>query len=79
MAYYREDPESLPVVDFPPCQHLLSKAMFVTGEVDPGQEEEIQHGEHCWCGMTQGALGPDGQLADRRECSPQRSCYRARW
>ncbi len=77
MAYLREDP--LPVINHAPCQHLLSKAMFVTGEVDTREEDEAEHGHYCWCNMTQQALGPDGGLVSRQECNPRRSCYQPRW
>lgn len=62
-------------VEHPPCVHLRSKAMYVTGELLPNHTDE--DGSHyCWCNMTQHVIGPDQQDVDQRQCSPERSCYR---
>lgn len=55
------------------CLHLRSKGMYVTGEVDP---RSIGHSDgHCWCAMTQAALGPDDKFVNRTDCISGRTCY----
>ena len=68
------DPE-LDVIGHPPCAHLRSKGMYVTGQVDPTDDYEGIGDGHCWCSHTQASMGPDNELADRRLCSPDRECY----
>lgn len=58
------------------CRHLLSKGMFVSGMVDPA-EVGMSDG-HCWCNMTQHALGPDDGLVGRHMCVAGRRCYEPR-
>ncbi|HEX5444259.1 MAG TPA: hypothetical protein VFW87_10540 [Pirellulales bacterium] len=58
------------------CRHLLSKGMFVSGMVDPA-EVGMSDG-HCWCNMTQHALGPDDGLVARQKCMLGRRCYEPR-
>ena len=58
------------------CLHLRSKGMCVTGELDP---TSIGHSDqNCWCNQTQGALGPDDQFVNRKNCIAGRLCYVAR-
>ncbi len=64
----------------PGCLHLLTKGMFVTGQVLP--DPEVDEGEssgHCWCNLTQQTIGPDDQFVTRSACAPGRSCYVARF
>ena len=58
------------------CGNLRWKGMFI--DIDGGAPTpESQSSEHvCWCVLTQGPLGPDGQVADEDICNPFRSCYR---
>ncbi len=77
MPYVRDiDPR--PEVQHAPCLHLLSKGMYVTGQVVPDRQRDGMGDGYCWCNLTQRALGPDQQVVDRRECGPARSCYQAR-
>jgi hypothetical protein len=64
----------------PGCLHLLTKGMFVTGEVLPNPDvEEGESSGHCWCNLTQQSIGPDDQLVARSACVPGRSCFVARF
>ncbi|MEK6236559.1 MAG: hypothetical protein N2C14_17770 [Planctomycetales bacterium] len=62
-----------------PCRHLLSKGMFVTGTLNPEEDdyEEIGDG-HCWCALTQDPMGPDRLIVERSECREGRSCFEPR-
>jgi len=59
------------------CEHLYNKQrLCVAGERDPalyapGDEDP---GASYWCGKTQVAQGPDGEIVDPEFCSPPRSC-----
>ncbi len=54
-------------------ENLRWKGLFVDAERDtPTGSDHI-----FWCLKTQIVLGPDGQLVDKYECNPGRSCYRA--
>ena len=70
---YSDFPEP---VTTPPCAHLRSKAMMVTGELrDPNHPDEAGSG-NCWCNLTQHIHGPDRGGVDRAACTPARECYR---
>lgn len=75
MPYTRSDDE-LQVVNQPACVHLRSKAMYVTGQVDPAPSS----GGHspCWCNRTQHTLGPDQGRVERAACISGRTCYQPR-
>jgi hypothetical protein len=76
MAYERsfDEPNGpLPVV----CRHLRSKAIYVSGQMEPPAEIEKLGSGHCWCNWTQHILGPDDQLVDRGGCNSGRTCYEA--
>ncbi len=64
------------------CRHLLSKGMFVTGQLDPADDAagDVDHvGDgHCWCNQTQNVLGPDDQLVERETCLSTRACFESR-
>jgi hypothetical protein len=68
--------DELDVATAPPCIHLRSKAMYVTGQTEPTDPDE-SGSDHCWCNQTQHVIGPDRQSVDRRDCTPLRECYRA--
>jgi len=65
-----------PRVTEPPCIHLRSKAMYVTGNPDPDHPDEAGS-KYCWCNLTQHVIGPDNGDVDRPKCIPGRDCYRA--
>ncbi len=59
------------------CVHFRSKAMYVTGQLDPESiDEQHNHGENCWCNLTQHVVGPDQQLVTLDECTYGRGCFR---
>lgn len=63
----------------PACLHLLSKGMFVTGQLNPADDPNNPMSDgYCWCNLTQRPLGPDAALVDRATCVQGRSCYAAR-
>lgn len=55
------------------CANLRWKGMFVSAEWD----ESVPHGGDnlFWCLKTQTCIGPDGQLADKHECTQARDCF----
>lgn len=61
-----------------PCLHFLSKGMFVSGQLEPTHELHGMGDGHCWCNLSQRALGPDQVLVSRTECRPGRACYQPR-
>ena len=80
MAYSRTFGETrLDVIENPACIHLRSKAVYVTGELEPQHLDEIDSHEHnCWCNLNQHVIGPDEAPVLRRSCVPGRQCYVAR-
>lgn len=61
----------------PLCLHYRSKAMYVTGELDPSHvDEQHNHDQNCWCNLTQHVLGPDQRITQRDQCIPSRGCFR---
>jgi hypothetical protein len=78
MAYQRTFGLPEQVTD-PPCMHLRSKAIYVTGNPDP--PEAIESGSHrysCWCNRTLRVMGPDELPVLRQACISGRSCFEAR-
>ena len=74
MSYQRSHNEN-DVVGKPACVYLRSKAMYVTGKLQPTDEDEA--GSHtCWCNRTQHSIGPDAQPVERTTCIAGRECYR---
>lgn len=73
----REINVKLNVLNEPACRHLLSKGMFVTGQLDPAADPHVGDG-NCWCNQTQHVLGPDKELVDRENCNSLRPCYEPR-
>ncbi len=79
MAYQRLFDGSNLVALPPPCLHLRSKAIYVTGDPDPQSPEEIGSTRFdCWCNKTQHTIGPDETLVDRTACVEGRDCFRPR-
>jgi len=74
MAYKKIIDPKTPVTH-PPCVHLRSKEMYVTGQIDPDHPDEAKE-HYCWCNLTQHVLGPDDAGVDRHTCAPGRGCYR---
>lgn len=74
MAYQRTFDEPTGPLQ-PVCRHLRSKAIYVSGQMEPPPEMEEMGSGHCWCNETLHILGPDSQLVDRRGCNSNRPCY----
>jgi hypothetical protein len=56
-----------------PCKHLRSHEMnFEDSPLKP--EDEYSSGIYH-CEQTHDALGPDGEIVDREECTPDRDCF----
>ena len=66
----------LEIVGQAACANLLSKGMYVTGMIDPGEVDRSDG--YCWCNQTQNMYGPDDQYVDRTTCVAGRQCYVAR-
>ena len=66
---------NLPIIQ-PACMHLRSKNMYVTGCLDPANEDyEVSSDGNCWCNQTQNVIGPDDGMVDRPMCIPGRNCF----
>jgi hypothetical protein len=74
MAFEKIYDESLPVTA-PPCIHLRSKAMYVTGSLHAPDHPDEQGSQHCWCNITQHVIGPDHKVVNRPNCIAGRSCF----
>ena len=79
MAYQRTiQPPDFVDPNVPRCIHFRSKAMYVTGEMDPQHIDEAHsHDQNCWCNSTQRTIGPDRDLVALDVCVAGRACYRA--
>ncbi len=76
---YKREIRTLPNDAAPPCFHLRSKAIYVTGDPDPKSlEEEGSSRFNCWCNKTQHVFGPDQSLVERCDCVAGRGCYQKR-
>jgi len=65
-----QQPNSIPQF---PCKHLRSHEMNFQGSpLDP--EDKYSSGIYQ-CQQTHDAVGPDGEPADREECTPDRDCF----
>ena len=74
MAFERDYSEKKPHAKAT-CQHLRSKAIYVTGQLrTPDHPDEIND-EYCWCNKTQHLIGPDQRDVERRVCVPGRQCF----
>lgn len=54
------------------CRCLRAKEMFYQNAI--GDEDRLKN-SNFWCLKTQEVFGPDGQVVNRKECSPDRPCY----
>ena len=63
------------VIDSPPCVHLRSKAMCVTGETESVHPDEAGS-NYCWCNLTQHVVGPDQIDVAREQCVAGRECFK---
>ncbi len=63
--------------EHPPCIHLRSKAMCVTGSLCAPDHPDEEGSQYCWCNMTQHLVGPDENYVDATKCVPERPCYRS--
>jgi len=71
--------EQLPPTDKSGCVFFRSKAMYVTGRLNPDHVDE-SHGSHedyCWCNITQHVIGPDESIVERPLCVSGRGCYKS--
>ncbi|MCA9185384.1 MAG: hypothetical protein R3E01_00630 [Pirellulaceae bacterium] len=76
---YKRDFQPQPLTLLPPCMHLRSKAIYVTGDPDPRTPEEASSTRfNCWCNRTQYVIGPDHVLVERGTCIEGRDCYEGR-
>jgi hypothetical protein len=75
---YKRSFDELNVADTPACVYLRSKGMYVTGEVDTTNPDEIDGNASCWCNLTQHSVGPDEGGVDRTTCIAGRKCFKTR-
>ena len=79
MSYQRSFDDGKPTEPQPPCMHLRSKAIYVTGDPDPqSPDQEGSTRFNCWCNKSQHVIGPDQQLVDRHACINGRACFFSR-
>ena len=74
MPFEKHYDKPLPITT-PPCVHMRSKAMYVTGSVTAPDHPDEEGSQYCWCNMTQHTIGPDQEDVDRPRCIPGRPCY----
>lgn len=67
-----ETPE-LPL--FPYCRELRSKKLAFARTPPRCEADILDASNHCWCGKTKQALGPDSELVRPEDCRPGRDCY----
>ena len=76
---YKRSFEGQELTVLPPCLHLRSKAIYLTGDPDPKSPEEVGSTRFdCWCNISQHTMGPDHTLVDRVSCVEGRECFVAR-
>ena len=75
MAFQKNYGE-LETIQEPPCIHLRSKAIYVTGELKKPRFPDEEGSDNCWCNVSQHVYGPDRGDVSRRLCVPGRECYR---
>jgi hypothetical protein len=65
--------ELLAVIGNNRCAHLRWKGLYV--DVVHVPEFDVSTDYSLWCNHTHKCVGPDGQLCDHIECTPERECY----
>ena len=61
---------------FPYCSELRSKKLCFAQTPPRGEADILDASNHCWCGKTMQALGPDGERVRPEACRAGRDCYR---
>lgn len=56
------------------CNCVRWKSLFYNSVPDPSVPSS--HDNSYWCAMTQGVLGPDGQVVEPEKCTPERGCFK---
>ena len=60
---------------FAPCAELRSKKWHFL-KAPPRSAEDLLDGSNwCWCALTSGRLGPDGEPVDPDDCVEGRRCW----
>jgi hypothetical protein len=62
---------------FPYCRELRSKKLCFARTPPRTEDDILDASNHCWCGKTMQALGPDSDLVRPEECRTGRACYQA--
>lgn len=60
----------------PFCSELRSKKLLFATRPPQSTEDLLDASNHCWCGETMQALGPDGEMVDPQDCRPPRACHK---
>ena len=68
------EPEAAPRVS-PFCVHLLSKNIVKRARAMLTDDDVLDASNHCWCGTTGQALGPDRFVAHPSDCRRGRACF----
>ena len=58
------------------CWRLRWKGLLI--DVEPDPDMPVSEDGGCWCTHTMNCLGPDGQVATREKCLPERNCFETR-
>jgi len=62
-------------VQTPFCGDLRSKQYFLLDVIPTEAEQYLDPSTHCWCRITQMAIGPDDRKVAPEHCKPGRKCY----
>jgi hypothetical protein len=57
------------------CGSLRSKKFFMIDELPTESSQYLDSSNHCWCRITQQAIGPDGGMVQPDSCVTGRDCY----
>ncbi len=69
-----QEPDT-PMQKSPFCEKLRSKKYYFLDTIPMSDDDISDASNHCWCGQTKQAVGPDGDLVMPEDCTPSRSCY----
>ncbi len=64
-------------VQSPYCRELRSKRYYFLQEVPTEEHHLLDGSNRCWCRLTMQVIGPDGELARPKDCTPGRACYKS--